>query len=56
MEDMVSVPEDVWKVNAPAGVADPPGAIDASAGSVPEPRIVTNPGVTGEPLGIIPVE
>ena len=51
---MASVPLLVWKVNASAGVAAPPGAMVALGGSVPLPSVVTF-GVTGEPVGTAPV-
>ena len=51
---MVSVPLPVWKVNASAIVAAPPGLMVALPGSAPLPSVVTF-GVTGEPTGTTPV-
>ena len=51
---IASVPLPVWKVNASAIVAAPPGAMVALAGSVPLPSVVTF-GVTGEPVGTTPI-
>ena len=54
MAVMVSVPLPVWKANASAIVAGPPGAIVALLTGVPSPSVVTV-GVVGEPVGRTPV-
>ena len=54
MAVMASVPLAVWKANASAIVAAPPGAIVALLTGVPSPSVVTV-GVTGEPVGTTPV-
>ena len=51
---IASVPPPVWKVNASAIVAAPPGAMVALAGSMPLPSVVRF-GVTGEPVGTAPI-